>query len=46
MANFILIINHLNTTSLAHLMDREIYSHYGIPKNIINNHNLLFTNKF
>ena len=27
-------------------MDRQIYSHYGVPKGIINNYNPLFTNKF
>ena len=27
-------------------MDRQIYSYYGIPKGIINNHNFLFTSKF
>ena len=46
MANFIPITKYLNTVSLAHLMDRQIYSHYGVPKGIINNHNPLFTNKF
>ena len=46
MANFILIIKYLNTASLARLMDRQIYSHYGVPKGIINDYNPLFTNKF
>ena len=46
MANFIPIIKYLNTASLARLMDRQIYSHYKVPKGIINNYNPLFTNKF
>ena len=46
MANFILIIKHLNTISLARLMDRQIYLYYGVLKGIINNYNPLFTNKF
>ena len=44
--NFILTTKHLNITSLARLIDRQIYSHYGIPKGIINNRNPLFTSKF
>ena len=46
MANFIPTTKHLNTTSLARLINRQIYSHYGIPKGIINNRNPLFINKF
>ena len=46
MVNFILIIKYLNIISLAQLMDRQIYSHYGVLKGIINDHNPLFTNKF
>ena len=46
MANFFPTTKHLNTTSLARLMNRQIYLHYGIPKGIINNHNPLFTCKF
>ena len=46
MANFILIIEYLNTVSLARLMDRQIYSRYKIPKGISNNRNPLFINKF
>ena len=44
--NFILIIKYLNTISLARLMDRQIYSRYGVLRGIINNRNPLFTNKF
>ena len=44
--NFIFIIKYLNTISLAYLMDRQIYSRYGVPKGIINNRNPLFTSKF
>ena len=44
--NFILIIKHLNTVSLARLIDRQIYSRYGVPKGIINDCNPLFINKF
>ena len=46
MVNFIPTTNYLNTVSLAYLMDRQIYSHYRVPKSIINNRNPLFTNKF
>ena len=46
MANFIFIIKYLNTISLAHLMNRQIYLYYGVPKGIINNRNPLFTSKF
>ena len=46
MANFIPTTKHLNTTSLARLINRQIYLRYGVPKGIINNHNPLFTNKF
>ena len=46
MANFILITKYLNTVSLARLMDRQIYSRYGVPRDIINNRNPLFTSKF
>ena len=46
MANFIPITKYLNIISLAHLMDRQIYSRYRVPKGIINNHNPLFINKF
>ena len=46
MVNFIFIIKHLNTASLARLMDRQIYSHYKVLKGIINNRNPLFTSKF
>ena len=45
-SNFILITKYLNTASLARLMDRQIYSRYGIPKGIINDRNLLFISKF
>ena len=45
MANFIPTIKYLNVISLARLMDRQIYSHYGVLKGIINNHNPLFTSK-
>ena len=45
-ANFILITKYLNTISLALLINRQIYSHYKIPKSIINNYNPLITNKF
>ena len=44
--NFILTTKYLNTASLAHLINRQIYLHYGVPKGIINNHNPLFINKF
>ena len=43
-ANFILTTKYLH--SLARLIDRQIYSHYGMSKCIINNYNPLFTNKF
>ena len=46
MANFILITKYLNITFLARLINRQIYSRYGMPKSIINNYNPLFTNKF
>ena len=46
MANFIFIIKYLNTVSLVHLIDRQIYSRYGMPRGIISNHNPLFINKF
>ena len=46
MANFIFIIKYLNIASLARLMDRQIYSRYGVPRGIINDRNPLFTNKF
>ena len=46
MANFIPTTKYLNTTSLARLMDRQIHSHYKVPRSIINNYNPLFTNKF
>ena len=45
-ANFIPITKYLNITSLARLMDRQIYSRYGVPKGIISNRNPLFTSKF
>ena len=45
-ANFIFITKYLNTVSLARLIDRQIYSRYGMPKGIINNRNPLFTSKF
>ena len=44
--NFILIIKYLNIISLAHLIDRQIYLHYGVLKSIINDRNPLFTSKF
>ena len=44
--NFILIIKYLNTTALARLLNRQIYSRYKVPKGIMNNCNPLFTNKF
>ena len=46
MANFIPITKHLNTVSLARLMDRQIYSRYEVPRGIISNRNPLFTSKF
>ena len=46
MVNFILTTKYLNTISLARLIDRQIYSHYGVPRGIINDRNPLFTNKF
>ena len=46
MATFILTTKYLNTISLARLMNRQIYSYYGVPKGIINNCNPLFTSKF
>ena len=46
MTNFILTIKYLNIISLAHLMDRQIYLYYEVPKGIINDRNPLFTNKF
>ena len=46
MANFILIIKYLNIISLAYLMDRQIYSYYGILRGIISDYNPLFINKF
>ena len=46
MMNFILTTKYLNITSLAHLIDRQIYSHYGVPRGIINDCNPLFTSKF
>ena len=46
MANFILTIKHLNTVSLARLMDRQIYSRYKVLKGIINDYNPFFINKF
>ena len=46
MVNFIPIIKYLNTTSLARLIDHQIYSRYGVLKGIINNRNPLFTSKF
>ena len=46
MASFIPIIKYLNIISLARLMDRQIYLHYGVPRGIINDRNPLFTNKF
>ena len=46
MANFILITKYLNIISLARLIDRQIYSHYGVPKSIINDYNPLFIHKF
>ena len=44
--NFILTTKYLNITSLTQLINRQIYSHYGVPKGIINNRNPLFTSKF
>ena len=46
MANFIFTTKYLNTISLAYLMDRQIYSRYGILKGIINDRNPLFISKF
>ena len=37
MANFIFITKYLNIISLARLMDRQIYSHYGVLRGIISN---------
>ena len=44
--NFILITKYWNITSLARLMDRQIYLYYGVLKGIVNNCNPLFINKF
>ena len=44
--NFIPITKYLNIISLAYLINHQIYSHYKVPKGIINNHNPLFINKF
>ena len=46
MVNFILIIKYLNIISLARLINRQIYSCYGVPKGIINDRDLLFINRF
>ena len=46
MVNFIFIIKYLNIISLVYLIDRQIYSRYGILSGIISNYNLLFINKF
>ena len=45
-ANFLLITKYLNVISLACLMDRQIYSRYGVLKGIINDRDPLFTSKF
>ena len=44
--NFIPITKYLNTISLARLINRQIYSRYGVPKGIVNDRNPLFINKF
>ena len=44
--SFIFITKYLNIISLARLINRQIYSHYGMPKDIINNYDSLFINKF
>ena len=44
--NFIPTIKYLNTALLARLINRQIYSRYGVPKSIINDCNPLFTSKF
>ena len=46
MANFILITKYLNIISLARLMDRQIYSRYGVPRGIVSDRNPLFISKF
>ena len=46
MANFLITTRYLNTISLARLMDRQIYSRYGVPRGIINDCNPLFISKF
>ena len=45
-ANFIPITKYLNAISLARLMDRQIYSRYGVPRGIVNDRDPLFTSKF
>ena len=44
MANCLPIIKYLNIISLAHLIDRQIYSRYKMPRGIINNRNSFFIN--
>ena len=44
--SFLAITKYLNTVSLARLIDRQIYSYYGVPRGIVNNRNPLFTSKF
>ena len=44
--NFIPIIKYLNIISLARLINRQIYSRYGVLKGIINDRNPLFISKF
>ena len=44
--NFILIKKYLNITSLARLIDRQIYLRYGMLKDIINDCNPVFISKF
>ena len=46
MANFIPITKYLNIISLDCLINRQIYSRYGVLRGIINNCNPLFINKF
>ena len=44
--NFIPTTKHLNTISLAQLINRQIYSRYEVPRGIVNNRDPLFTSKF
>ena len=46
MANFIFIIQYLNITFLARLIDRQIYLRYKVLRGIINDCDPLFISKF